>query len=84
MGSSRGCPDAAQGGRADSNARRARVVTERERLLRRIAILDNVLKGLPTETGGDHGELKRVVENMRADGVRRLNDLGDDEPVTPV
>jgi hypothetical protein len=64
-----------------SEERRAQVETEREHLLRRVALLDNLLKNLPAGTARDHGELKRAVENMRADDVRRLKDLDDDEQV---
>jgi hypothetical protein len=53
--------------------------TEREYLLRRIAILDNLLEHMQLDAAGDHNEFKHAVESLRADDVTRLKGLDGDE-----
>jgi hypothetical protein len=52
---------------------------EREYLLRRIAVLDKLVEHLQLDAAGDHNEFKSAIESLRADDVRRLNDLDADE-----
>jgi hypothetical protein len=53
--------------------------TEREYLVRRIAILDNLVEHMQLDAAGAHIEFKSAIESLRADDVRRLNDLDDAE-----
>jgi hypothetical protein len=49
---------------------------EREYLLRRIAILDNLLEHMRLDPAGDHNEFKSDREPSRR-RCKRLNDLDD-------
>jgi len=50
---------------------------EREYLVRRIAILDNLLENLQQDTACDHNEFRSAIQSLLADDVRRLSDLDD-------
>jgi hypothetical protein len=52
---------------------------EREYLVRRVAILDTLLENLQLDVAGDHNEFRSAIESLRADDIRRLNDLDDPE-----
>lgn len=53
--------------------------TEREYLVRRIAILETLLEHMRLDVAGDHNEFNSAIESLRADDVARLNDLNDPE-----
>ena len=53
--------------------------TGREYLLRRIAVLDTLVEHMQLDAAGDRNEFKTAIEGLRADDIRRLNDLDDAE-----
>jgi hypothetical protein len=55
---------------------------EREYLVRRIAILDNLLEHLQQDVAGDHNEFRSAIQSLLADDVRRLNELDDADGAT--
>ena len=50
---------------------------EREYLVHRVAVLETLLEHMQLDVAGDHNEFRSAIESLRADDVRRLNDLDD-------